>query len=625
MPLGNDSVKIKENLAKGSGTEIFRYQVSPKMREKDLYFNLYKNGSKTEYTEETERFKKEQNKKLFQQSYKQELELCEGINISPQDSNNSRYINPIIATNFSDPDINSYYPNDNSVAISSSGIIFSTKNSMVSVYNESGGLLMQNSIYGFLGNNTSFTGFLFDPHIIYDNVNDRFIFVCLDANNSLNNKLIVAFSMSNDPTGVWWVYAYNVAQTIQSGLWFDFPLIGINQDYLVVSGNLFNDGSNNAATSCLVRFEKSLGYSASTLGYTYWSGLIDANNLAGFSIYPLSYGAEGTYNANQNYFVSTFSASGNYYQFWIMDNVTDIVTGYTVNSNSYSIGADSPQFGSNILLDVGDCRVCSGFYLYDSNTQSGRIHFTFTSIWSGSGLNNGAINARIDWAPSGVLTSSSMAVGDPQANYAHPSIAYFGSNNNVSQGDVLLSSTFCSPNHFPESRVFTTDNSNTIGYYLTVKLGESPILNEFVSGASNTCRWGDYIGLTRKFGSFPTKLWTAVSYGNSINASSTWLAEIYDVSYLGNNEKKILPPKLYPNPAFKFINLEFENQINQQLEILIFDFNGKLVDKLYSGYMAEGMFKFRFDCNKLENGTYFVKVLSSSKNDIFSESFIVLN
>ncbi|MEQ8563208.1 MAG: T9SS type A sorting domain-containing protein [Cytophagales bacterium] len=69
---------------------------------------------------------------------------------------------------------------------------------------------------------------------------------------------------------------------------------------------------------------------------------------------------------------------------------------------------------------------------------------------------------------------------------------------------------------------------------------------------------------------------------------------------LGQNFK-IFETKIYPNPAFKTLNLTFER--NELRRILVFDLNGKKIDE----FKVNGDFK-AYDISKFQSGSYLIRI-----------------
>lgn len=64
--------------------------------------------------------------------------------------------------------------------------------------------------------------------------------------------------------------------------------------------------------------------------------------------------------------------------------------------------------------------------------------------------------------------------------------------------------------------------------------------------------------------------------------------------------------KIYPNPFQTLLNIELENYKLQNIDIILFDFNGKVIKNLYQGNIKVGLNKFAFNFDNLAEGNYFI-------------------
>jgi hypothetical protein len=85
----------------------------------------------------------------------------------------------------------------------------------------------------------------FDPKILFDRFNERFIFISSANAQTLSSSMLVAVSQSADPTGLWnrFVVDADPAATPAGGIWIDYPSIGFNKDWIVVNENCFGYGT----------------------------------------------------------------------------------------------------------------------------------------------------------------------------------------------------------------------------------------------------------------------------------------------------------------------------------------------------------------------------------------------
>ncbi|MEO7310480.1 MAG: T9SS type A sorting domain-containing protein [Chitinophagaceae bacterium] len=78
-----------------------------------------------------------------------------------------------------------------------------------------------------------------DPHMRYDHFSNRWIACAITIDEATNNLEAVSVSATADPTGVWKTYYFE--SDPDRGVFFnDYPLMGFNQKWIAVSGNMFN-------------------------------------------------------------------------------------------------------------------------------------------------------------------------------------------------------------------------------------------------------------------------------------------------------------------------------------------------------------------------------------------------
>lgn len=113
----------------------------------------------------------------------------------------------------------------------------STSNDVIEIHSKSGALQKINSLNGFFGYSTQP---MFDPRVQYDEENQRWI-VIADAfpESSAVQYLGVAISQTNSPTGKWWIYFLNTNGFTGTGAFYDYPMLGITQDAVYITANVF--------------------------------------------------------------------------------------------------------------------------------------------------------------------------------------------------------------------------------------------------------------------------------------------------------------------------------------------------------------------------------------------------
>jgi hypothetical protein len=298
---------------------------------------------------------------------------------------------PEIGTNFEANWSLQGTPPDNSMAISNGGKIVTCNNDGIEYYDDNGTFLLFDYWSDFF-NDGSLSSVLYDPKVIYDSQEDRFILVVLHGSTSSTSQVLLCFSKTNNPQDGWWVYKIS-GNPASDGSWFDYPNIGVSNDEVFISGNLFsNAGSFNQAV--VFQVEKAAGLSGNNINFQYYANL-SASPYTAFTLVPMSYGKQGNYGPG-TYLVSNSSSGSNSVRLWEISNTiasgSNQINSTAVTIPLYQVAADASQSGSADKLDNGDCRVQSGFYL------DTLVHFVFHSD-IGSGCMESKLSVSLFWSP----------------------------------------------------------------------------------------------------------------------------------------------------------------------------------------------------------------------------------
>lgn len=499
---------------------------------------------------------------------------------------------PIMGTNYLGNENNGTSPMDNQLAISDGGWIVSVANNTIEYDNTSGSTIYYNELLTFI-NDAAVTG-VCDPYVLYDKGADRFIFFCQTSPITSSSNILIFFSKTNNPNDGWWYYKLTGnPKGISEG--FDYPKLAISNNELYITGNLFYDPALTFDEAVIYQIQKSGGYSGGTINWQYWHGLTGAP----FTLLPVSDGHGAAFGPGC-YFVATSSSGASNIKLY---DLTDDMTGspslnfYSVATTAYSPAADAYQSGTSCMLDNGDCRSLSGFYL------NGTIHFVFHSdIGSGwNGINYNRLNLT-------ALSNQSSTFGSAGSyHYSYPSVVSFTTS--LTDKSVMIGFGRSSASIYPEVRVVNCDNGMNWSSSTLVKSSAS-----YVSYTSTTMeRWGDYTGTTRKHNSSTPSIWMNGMWATSVNEWSTWVAEIHN-SFIGIEEQTDQNQlKVFPNPVIETFNVEFNLEQTSTIEINVVDVNGKKVKELFSGKGLQGLNSFSFNKANLAIGTYFLTINDDSK------------
>lgn len=115
---------------------------------------------------------------------------------------------------------------------------------------------------------------LFDPKVIYDQYEGRFVALALEMMDTANgdpvdlSRIMLAVSDDSDPNGTWYYHSINSMVNIDLGtggipaitsFWTDYPGLGLGEDAIYVTGNLFEIGGTTIGGTRLWIVDKGVG------------------------------------------------------------------------------------------------------------------------------------------------------------------------------------------------------------------------------------------------------------------------------------------------------------------------------------------------------------------------------
>ncbi|MBI3406410.1 MAG: hypothetical protein HY046_13230 [Acidobacteria bacterium] len=325
-------------------------------------------------------------------------------------------------------------------------------------------------------------GGVFDPRLAYDPFGQRWIFTAASGGQTTGSSLLVGTSKTSDPTGFWDLHKITVGST--GGDWGDYPSMGFNKDWVVVTLNMFTLAGDNFDKENIYVFKKSDLYSGiANAAFTQFSDTIDA-----FAQLPAI-----TYDNSlaTMYLVDDFNGNSSGQGVIRVSTITGPVgsESYTRNTafvsvnNTWDSGPSTdflPQSGNAAKINAGDSRLLTVVYRNGSLWAAQNAFLPAASPtrcsaqwWQFSPLGAVLQFGRVD-DPSGVIF------------HAYPSIAV-NAQNDVLLGFGLFSSTsFASGGYAFRA---ASDPANTMQSDSLLKAGVAPYLKKF-TGTDN--RWGDY-------------------------------------------------------------------------------------------------------------------------------------
>lgn len=492
-------------------------------------------------------------------------------------------------------------PLDNNLAISNNGKILSAVNTTIRVYDSTGTILYGRSLAA-IANSLGTLNRTFDPHVLYDPEEDKFILVFLNGSDHTNTNVIVGFSQSNDPAGNWNFYKI-AGNTTQEEWWSDYPFIGLSKNELFISVLLWKDGDSgwdtDAVDENIWQIGKKEGYAGDSLETVQYHGL-SVSGRPLWNIRPVSmgdqlYGPDFYLITNRPKDLNNDSLFLIHVSGEIADPNRKLTIETIKSSQAYGLQPNVTQLGGR-RLRTNYCDIHEAYRLHNS------IYFTGNSINTSSQRPGVYIGRISDLNTNPKADGFVFGVDSLDLNY--PSIAYAGAGWPDQSAMVLCLHN--SENAYPGSSAFMVGRDFSPSALIRLKEGLGPM--NILAGDSLE-RWGDYTGAQRRF-SNPGEVWVAGSFGLSNNTSQTWIAQLFNEDpQLSVAPQQELQAKIYPNPGQSF-TLEFELKKTANIRLRIVDASGK--EKLNS-YQELNAGQQQLQVNlEGSSGIYFLEVWDES-------------
>lgn len=459
-------------------------------------------------------------------------------------------------------------PPDNAMAISNAGKTVASINVRIGFYDSTGATLQsERNISTFIGDNQIAQSSLFDPRVLYDPKSDRFIYVVLSGSTDVTSKLIIGFSQTNDPIGAWKFYKIN-GNVDGSSNWFDYPNVGITDNELIITGNLFSSTNNSFYQSVVLQINKAEGYSgAANLNYRYWDNIQDGNNVNAFTLVPAGNSGNENYGP-KFYLVSNTAPSSNIITIYEITDTWNSPSAQinikTATVDLYSTPAsDAQQKGTTRRLDIKKNRIRNAYY------NNGIVHYTYITPTNSFGAVSAIAYGRFDVATE---TNKLIYIGETGFNYAFPAITHFS--NLEKKNATLLTYLASNTTIYPEIRAVYIDENMLPSPSILVKAGNGYVNYGF---GGNSERWGDYTGISRRYNSTKPEVWVFGCFGETTHYWGNFIAQI--------TASPDIPPVLVstdsvyfsPNPTLRYLDMNVSTKDSALFNLKIYSLKGQLV------------------------------------------------
>ena len=207
--------------------------------------------------------------------------------------NSAKKQTPTVSTGFQGQSENGSQPPDHALAASPQWVLQGV-NSFFAVYDTSGNLQSgwPKAMPDFFGipspGSCSPTPFTSDPRAFYDASDQHFWAADLEVegvNNScsLTSRYWIAVSQTNDPTGSWNIYSFDMSQGTNN--WADFTQFGFDQQAIYFSGNMYDLGGSFQYAKVFGASKSAMESGSSVTAYGFYN--LMADNVAVDTVQPV--------------------------------------------------------------------------------------------------------------------------------------------------------------------------------------------------------------------------------------------------------------------------------------------------------------------------------------------------
>ncbi|MEM9884725.1 MAG: T9SS type A sorting domain-containing protein [Bacteroidota bacterium] len=342
----------------------------------------------------------------------------------------------------------------------------------------------------------------FDPKIIWDQYENRFVAVTLIKVGNSISRVLLAVSATADPGGTWY---YQAIDARDNGCWFDYPGLAVDDQAIYITGNYFNLNTDFYCESNLIIVDKGVNGGiydgvtstneslATNNDFNLYNPVIEAGAGSNVTLQPTH--VFGTLPAGLGAFLVSYSGLTNGADEFIQNfTITNPLSNPTFSQELIFVGnidntaaalpeADQPNTSINIATN--DRRALNAVWRNDElwvaatvRPSSGANANQATAYWTKlnvDGINPGTLNIQ------GEVGGEDIESG---ISTFFPSIAV------NSSGNAALSFSASGANTFAGAYATSIDGTTgAVGNSLIVKEGIADYNRRF-GGSRN--RWGDY-------------------------------------------------------------------------------------------------------------------------------------
>ncbi|HKB85292.1 MAG TPA: hypothetical protein VKD08_03910, partial [Ignavibacteriaceae bacterium] len=429
-------------------------------------------------------------------------------------------------------------------------------NTDFSIYDKDGNLLTTIGADNWFSNVFPNAG-AFDPKVLYDVYDQRWVMVWLQQNNGTQiATLLVSVSDDANPLGTWynWALPANLNGTTNSNTWTDYQGVGYDQDAFYITCNQFSfTGFYQYAK---IRVIPKAQLYANTAGSVTWMDMWGIGLPPGVSGSPFHLRPSVMYTQASQFYLLYAPNGGNFVSLYNITNPlgTPVLTGVNIPVTNFASAPNANQLGgSTMLIETGGTNMQNepkyrdGF-LYMVHSVRNPTSSAYSSIhFLKINVNTNTTDMDFTFGETGYWHFYPAVDVDQDGNVA---VTYSRSGDTEYIGAYFTTRLAGDPAGFSGSVV--------------LKAGEANYVKDFGGGRN---RWGDYMGIQLD----PVdqnNFWIFSEYAKSpANTWATRVGEIRAALYTG--------PHIFTRVSYLDLgNIEVGTTSNSQ-QVKLFNFGSE--------------------------------------------------
>jgi hypothetical protein len=409
-----------------------------------------------------------------------------------------------------------WFPPDCTMAAGPQHVLIAV-NSSVAVYTKAGAVAQQpRTLSAWFGNVISGAK-IFDPRAVYDQHANRWVILAAALPSSPGAQqsfFLLSVSQSADPLAGWWNYKLDATKdgSTATNNWADYPCLGVDNQALYVTANMFKFGGNFAYAKLRILNKAPLlsGGTATWFDFTKLQNLDNPATLA-FTVQPcLTFGAPQVQHLVNSYF--TAAPTQNRLTLWSVTNPTTapVLTRRTVTTDPYGQPPKADQKGGGEGLNSGDVRILNAIF------RGGSVWAALTTAhnWAESVNRTAAHWFQIN-ATSGALVQQGI-YGSKGLHYFYPAVMP------DTNGNMTMVCCRCGTSEYASIRYTGRKATDPLGQLQGSALLKAGLGNSQRLDAQGRNRWGDYAGIAVDPAD-QREVWFYSMFADAGNKWGTWV------------------------------------------------------------------------------------------------------